>query len=194
MRSELLEYYERELVFLRRMGADFARRYPKVAARLLLDEEKIEDPHVERMIEAFAFLTARVGLKLDDELPEVTEAFLNVLFPHYLSPIPSMAVAQFGYGSTKDKLAAVQTLPREARLNSRPVDGTPCQFRTAFDVQLMPLEMQSAALESPAPKDSRGKYSDCHIRLSLRCYGDGALHELKVAETGKRPEFALVFS
>lgn len=189
MRSELLEYYERELVFLRRMGADFARRYPKVAARLLLDEEKIEDPHVERMIEAFAFLTARVGLKLDDELPEVTEAFLNVLFPHYLSPIPSMAIAQFGYGSTKDKLSAVQTLPREARLNSRPVDGTPCQFRTAYNVQLMPLEMESAALESPAPTDSRGKYSDCHIRLSLRCYGDGALHELKVAETGKRPEF-----
>ena len=67
MRSELLDYYERELIFLRRMGADFARRYPKIASRLLLDEEKIEDPHVERMVEAFAFLSARIGLKLDDE-------------------------------------------------------------------------------------------------------------------------------
>src|SRR5436309_8622482 len=108
MRDELLGYYERELVFLRRMGAEFARRYPKIAARLLLDEEKIEDPHVERMVEAFAFLTARIGLKLDDELPEITEAFLNVLFPHYLAPIPSLAIAQFIYGSSKDKLSSVQ--------------------------------------------------------------------------------------
>ena len=91
MRDELLGYYERELVFLRRMGAEFARKYPKIASRLLLDGEKIEDPHVERMIESFAFLTGRVGLKLDDELPEITESFINLLYPHYLAPIPSMA-------------------------------------------------------------------------------------------------------
>src|SRR3982750_2061710 len=111
MRDELLGYYERELIFLRRMGADFARKYPKIAARLLLDEEKIEDPHVERIVESFAFLTARVGLKLDDELPEITESFLNVLYPHYLAPIPSMAITQFSYGSPKDKLSTVQNLP-----------------------------------------------------------------------------------
>ena len=74
MRDELIGYYERELIFIRRMGAEFARKYPKIAARLLLDEEKVEDPHVERMIEAFAFLSARVGLKIDDELPEITES------------------------------------------------------------------------------------------------------------------------
>ena len=77
MRDELLGYYERELIFLRKMGAEFAKKYPKIATRLQLSEEKVEDPHVERMIEAFAFLTARVGLKLDDELPEITESFLN---------------------------------------------------------------------------------------------------------------------
>lgn len=189
MRSELLDYYERELIFLRRMGADFARRYPKIASRLLLDEEKIEDPHVERMVEAFAFLSARIGLKLDDELPEITESFLNVLFPHYLSPIPSIAISQFVYGYPKDKLSSVQVLPRGSKLLSRPVDGTPCQFRTAFDVPLVPVEVQSAALESAAPTDSRGKYADSHIRISLRCYGDANLHEMKVAETGKPPEF-----
>jgi type VI secretion system protein ImpG len=63
MRDELLGYYERELIFLRRMGADFAKKYPKIAARLLLDEEKIEDPHVERMVESFALLAGRVSLK-----------------------------------------------------------------------------------------------------------------------------------
>lgn len=189
MRDELLGYYERELVFLRRMGADFARKYPKIAARLLLDEEKIEDPHVERMIEAFAFLTGRIGLKLDDELPEITESFLNVLYPHYLAPIPSMAIAQFSFGTPNDKLTAVQRLDRGAKLNSRPVDGTACQFRSAFDVQLAPLEIEAGALESPAPRDGRGKYADSHIRISMRCYGNANLHEMRMGDTGEAPEF-----
>jgi type VI secretion system protein ImpG len=188
MRDELLGYYERELIFLRRMGAEFAAKYPKIAARLHLDEEKIEDPHVERVIEAFAFLAGRIGLKLDDELPEITESFLNLLYPHYLAPIPSMAIAQFSFGSSTDKLTAVQRVEREARLNSRPVDGTPCRFRTAYDVDLAPLELESAALESPAPKDGRGMYADSYIRLSMRCFGDANLSEMIVGGTGKRPE------
>lgn len=185
MRDELLGYYERELVFLRRMGADFARKYPKIAARLQLDEEKIEDPHVERMVEAFAFLTGRIGLKLDDELPEITESFLNVLYPHYLAPIPSMAIAQFNFGSSNDKISSVQRLARGVRLNSRPVDGSPCQFRTAYETSLVPIELLSAALESPAPKDGRGKFAECHIRLSFRCFGDGELREISDGETGE---------
>ncbi len=183
MRDELLGYYERELIFLRRMGADFARKYPKIASRLLLDEEKIEDPHVERMIEAFAFLTGRIGLKLDDELPEITESFINLLYPHYLAPIPSMAIAQFLFGSPNDTVTSVQKLVRGSRLNSRPVDGTPCQFRTTFDTDLVPIELLSAALESPAPKDGRGKFADCFIRLSLRCFGNADLHEYKHGDT-----------
>ncbi len=188
MRDELLGYYERELVFLRRMGAEFANKYPKIAARLQLDEEKIEDPHVERMIEAFAFLSGRIGLKIDDELPEITESFINLLYPHYLAPIPSMAIAQFSFGSPNDKLTSVQKLERGAKLNSRPVDGTPCRFRTAYDVELAPLELESAALESVAPKDARGKYAECHIRLSMRCFGDANLHELVVGDTGQPPK------
>lgn len=189
MRDELLGYYERELIFLRRMGAEFARKYPKIAGRLQLEEEKIEDPHVERIIEAFAFLTGRISLKLEDELPEITESFLNVLYPHYLSPIPSMAITQFSFGSPNDRITAVQMLERGARLNSRPVDGTPCQFRTGFDVQLVPMEIQSAALESNAPKDGRGKYSESHIRLSMRCFGDSNLHEFKVGGTDEPLKF-----
>ena len=189
MRDELLGYYERELVFLRKMGAEFSRRYPKIAARLLLDEEKIEDPHVERMIEAFAFLTGRVSLKLDDELPEITESFLNILYPHYLSPIPSMAITKMSYGSPNDKLTSVQNLKKGSRLSSRPVNGTPCRFRTTYDVQLLPIELEEATLESPAPKDQRGKFVESHIRLSMRCYGNSNLSELKVGDTDKPPEF-----
>jgi type VI secretion system protein ImpG len=188
MRDELLGYYERELVFMRRMGAEFARKYPKIAGRLLLDEDKVEDPHVERMIEAFAFLTARVSLKLDDELPEVTESFLNVLYPHYLAPIPSMSVVQFSYGSPNDMLTAGQRLARGATLNSRPIDGTPCKFRTAYDVDLLPLEIVSAALESPAPKDGRGRFANSSIRISMRCFGGANLRDMKLGATGALPE------
>src|SRR3954463_1342261 len=95
MRDELLLYYERELDYLRKSAAQFAEKHPKVASRLVLEPDKCEDPHVERMLEAFSFLAARVHLKIDDEFPEVTEALLSVLYPHYLRPIPSMSVALF---------------------------------------------------------------------------------------------------
>ena len=98
MRDDLLLYYERELTFLRQMGAEFAAKYPKIASRLVLEPDKCEDPHVERMLEAFAFLAARVHLKIDDEFPEITEALLDILYPHYLRPIPSMSVARVSRG------------------------------------------------------------------------------------------------
>ncbi len=188
MRDELLGYYERELIFLRKMGADFAKKYPKIAARLSLDEEKVEDPHVERMIEAFAYLTARVSLKLDDELPEITESFLNVLYPHYLVPIPSMAISQFAYGSPKDKVTTAQKINHGAKMYSRPVDGTPCRFQTCYDVNLLPLEITEAALESPAPPNAQGVLTDAYLRISLRCYADATLAELKDGETEAPPE------
>jgi type VI secretion system protein ImpG len=186
MRDELLGYYERELVFLRRMGMEFGRKYPKIAGRLLLEEEKCEDPHVERMIEAFAFLAARISLKLADELPEITESFLNVLYPHYLSPIPSMAIAQFIFGSPNDKITSIQRVPRETKLYSRPVEGTPCRFRTAYDLELVPVEILEAVLESPAPTDARGVWSEAQIRISMRCFGDSPLSDLKYGDTGER--------
>lgn len=183
MRDELLGFYERELVFLRRMGAEFSRKYPKIASRLLLDEEKIEDPHVERMIEAFSFLAARVQLKLNDEFPEITESFLNVLYPHYLAPIPSLAIAQFSYGSPNDKVTTMQKVERGTRLASRPVDGTPCRFKTCYDINLAPIEVISATLESNAPTNAQGKWAEAQIRIQMRCYGDSNLHEIKTGDT-----------
>jgi type VI secretion system protein ImpG len=182
MRDELLGFYERELVFLRRMGAEFARKYPKIAARLLLDEEKVEDPHVERMIEAFAFLAARIQLKLDDEFPEITESFLNVLYPHYLAPIPSMAITQFTFGSPNDKITTIQKVERNTRLASRPVDGTPCRFKSCYDVELAPIEVISASLESNAPTNAQGKWAEAQIRIQMRCFGDSNLHEIKTSD------------
>ena len=90
MRDDLLYYYERELTFLRRMGAEFADKYPKVASRLLLEPNKCDDPHVERLLEGFAFLAARVHLKIDDDFSEISEALLQILYPHYIRPLRSM--------------------------------------------------------------------------------------------------------
>ena len=130
MRDELLGYYERELTFLRQLGAEFAEKYPKVASRLLLEPDKCEDPHVERMIEAFAFLTGRIHLKIDDEFPQITESFFNVLYPHYLAPIPSMSIVQFALDRDQAQLTSGYFIERGSILYSRPVKGTPCRFQT----------------------------------------------------------------
>lgn len=180
MRDELLGYYERELTFLRQMGAEFAEKYPKVAGRLLLEPDKCEDPHVERMIEAFAFLTSRVHLKIDDEFPEITESLLNVLYPHYLAPIPSMSIAQFGLDPEQGKLTTGYHIERETTLYSRPVNGTPCRFRTSYPVTLWPLEVATASLESLDPVGARGKWSEAVLRLNLRCLHNTRLADLKV--------------
>src|SRR5690242_4665176 len=134
MADELLTYYNRELAYFRQLGAEFAAKYPKIAGRLLLESDKSEDPHLERLIQAFAFLTARVHHKLDDELPEVTDALLSVLYPHYLAPIPSMSIVQFVVDPDQGKLTTGHPIPRGTPLESKPVSGTPCRFRTCYPV------------------------------------------------------------
>src|SRR4051812_45005316 len=95
MSEELQAYYNGELSFIRRQAAKFAEDHPKIAGRLRLGSDFCDDPHVERLIEAFAYLTARIRHKLDDDLPEISEALLGVLYPHYAAPIPSMSIIQF---------------------------------------------------------------------------------------------------
>lgn len=182
MRDELLGYYERELAFLRQMGAEFAAKYPKIAARLLLEPDKCEDPHVERLIEAFAFLTGRIRLKLDDEFPEITESLLNILYPHYLAPIPSMSIAKFGLDTQQGKLTTGYQIKSGTMLYSRPIQGTPCKFRTCYPITVWPLEVVSASLASNAPPDARGHWEKAFIKISLRCLNNAQLSELKVGE------------
>lgn len=183
MRDELLGYYERELNFLRRIGADFARRYPKVAARLLLEPDKCEDPHVERLIEAVAFMSGRIQLKLDDEFPELTESLLNVLYPHYLAPVPSMSIARFALDAQQGKLTSGYSVPRGTPLFSAPVEGAPCRFRTCYPVTVWPVEVESARLESRDPVDTRGRWSEAVLRLTLRCLNNATLADLANPET-----------
>ncbi|HEY4295678.1 MAG TPA: type VI secretion system baseplate subunit TssF, partial [Paraburkholderia sp.] len=148
--EELLPYYERELSFLRRYSRDFAERYPKIAARLAMSGEHCEDPHVERMIESFALLGARINKKLDDDYPEFTEALLEVLYPHYLRPFPSCSIAQLGTSAALSHLSEPVLVERGTELKSRPIRGVQCRFRTAYDVTLAPIRISEAKYTSVA--------------------------------------------
>ncbi len=181
MADDLLTYYERELSFLRQMGAEFAAKYPKIAARLLLESDASEDPHVERLVQAFAFLAARVHHKIDDEFPEITESLLNVLYPHYLAPIPSVSTVQFVLDPDQGKITSGYDIPKHSKLYSQPVDGSPCRFRTCYPVKLWPLHVEVAALESV---DSRlgvlPRAAVGLIRIELRCLSGIRFAELEL--------------
>jgi len=177
MRDRLEEFYERELFFIRRMAAEFARERPKIADRLAVDRESGEsaDPHVERLIESFAFLTARVRLKLEDEFPELTESLIGLMYPHYLAPIPSLSIAQFHLDPAQGQLSNGFVIPRHSRLNSRTVQGVSCRFRTAYPVTLWPVEIASSYLTAPfgaGVKLPPGlPHVEAMVRLELRLEG-----------------------
>jgi len=154
MSQNLEFFYEQELDFIRNLSGEFARDRPKIADRLLLDASRSQDPHVERMIEAFALIAARVRKKLDDEFPEITEALLQLLYPHYLAPIPSMAIAQFEPDPSQGQLTGGYTIAPRTNLYSPEVKvGTrraaKCRFRTAYPVTLWPLRVQEARMQLP---------------------------------------------
>ena len=182
MRDELLEYYERELTFLRRSGAEFARKYPRVASRLLLEPTKCDDPHVERMLEGFAFLAARVHLKIDDDFPEITEALLNVIYPHYIRPLPSMSVVEFRLDPEQGQLASGFPIPRDTPLYSRPVGGAPCRFRTCYDTTLWPVTVEEAAWVAPHELKPAVRATDAvgAIRLVLQCLPEVSFADLQL--------------
>ena len=142
MSDLLLQHYNQELSFVRQLAAQFAEAHPKIAGRLRLTRDTCDDPHVERLIEAFAYLTARVRHKLDDDFPELSEALLGVLWPHYTAPIPSMAIVQFELDPAQNKLVAGHTVPRHAELETEPIDGEPCRFRTAYPASLWPISVR----------------------------------------------------
>ena len=168
MRDELLLYYERELAYLREMGALFAEKYPKIASRLVLEPSKqSEDPHVERLMESFAFLAARVHLKLDDDFPEITEALLGIVYPHLIRPIPSMAIVEFEVDVEQGKLTTGLKISRETTLYSRPVGGVPCKFRTCYDTTLWPVTVTAAEWKSPDRLQPALKASDSPFALRL---------------------------
>ncbi|MGH7578939.1 MAG: type VI secretion system baseplate subunit TssF [Gemmatimonadales bacterium] len=183
MRDDLLYYYERELTFLRRMGAEFAGRYPKVASRLQLEPDKCEDPHTERLLEGFAFLAARVHLKIDDDFPEITESFLNVIYPHYVRPLPAMSLVEFQLDPEQGKLTTGYRIPRDTLMYSRPVGGVPCKFKSCYDTTLWPLVVSAAQWQtpdrlSPPVKDLEASAA---LRLEFQCLPELTFEKLELS-------------
>ncbi|MGI9013139.1 MAG: type VI secretion system baseplate subunit TssF [Phycisphaerales bacterium] len=147
MDERLLRHYNRELQHLREMGGEFAREFPKIAGRLGLEDLECADPYVERLLEGFAFLAARVQLQMEAEFPRFTQYMFETMYPHYLSPTPSMGVVQFVPDLSQGSLAEGPIVARGSQLRSQPPQGsrTRCTFTTAHDVQLWPLEIVEAA-------------------------------------------------
>lgn len=150
--DELLPHYERELALLRRSMHDFAARYPKIAARLGLTDGEITDPHVGRLLQTFALLGARIGVRLDDDYPRFSRALIDTLFPEQLRPIPSCSIAQFHVGTASSQLTAPLTVARGTELEDR---SGACRFRTGYEVTLAPIAIEAvhivpASAASPA--------------------------------------------
>jgi len=153
MDPRLLRYYNSELAYLREMGGEFARAFPKIAGRLSLDEFECADPYVERLLEGFSFLAARVQLKIDEEFPRFTQHLLERVYPDYLSPAPSMTLVRFQPDLQDPSLADGFVLPRHSVLRSRlgKESQTACEYRTAHPITLWPIELTAVDyLPSPA--------------------------------------------
>jgi type VI secretion system protein ImpG len=175
MDPRLLAYYERELRHLAEMCGEFAQAYPKVAGRLSLEgfvkEFQCPDPYVERLLEGFAYMAARVQLKVDAEYPRFTEALLNMVYPDYLAPLPSMGIVQVQPDLSQGSLRDGIVLPRGTMLNGLlgKNDQTACEYRTAHAVTLWPVAIEAASyLPSTAALNALGASPIRRVKAGLR--------------------------
>lgn len=142
-RDRFLNYYNNELRYLRNAGQSFAKRYPKIARRLELSDAVSPDPHTERLLESFAFMTARLSQEIDDRFPELATTLLGVLYPHLINPLPAMAIAQFQPDLSKVKQTVGYVLNKETSLFTYTDQGVVCRFRTIYPVTLWPVTVQA---------------------------------------------------
>lgn len=143
-----LRYYDAEMRYLLEAGEEFARAHPEQAAMLNLDKAGARDPYVERLFEGFAFLMGRLREKLDDDLPELTEGLVSLLWPHYLRTIPSMSVVEFT--PVWREMKEPMRIARGFEVNSRPIGekGTRCRYTTTKEITLQPLALDHARLST----------------------------------------------
>jgi type VI secretion system protein ImpG len=169
MSEDLLRYFDRELRFLQKLAADFASDNPKVGLRLRIAGEKVEDPHVRRLLEGVAFLNARVRRKLDDEFPELASGLLALLYPHFLAITPSFSIVQF---VAKSDLGGAWRARRGLELETEPVEDTRCRYRTCYPVDAWPIRVAGARLHPTpfqAPKTSAAGEAEAVLELRLEC-------------------------
>jgi len=189
MDALFLDHYDRELAYLRELGGEFADQYPKIAGRLGMDGFSCADPFVERLLEGFAFMAARVQRRLDSEFPQLTRGLLDTVFPHYSRPIPSAGIFQFLPDMDSSSLAAGYTVPAGTRLLSELAPGqqTPCRFDTTSPVQLWPIRITEAELFTrenavgyPLPRDFHTQGLRSGLRFNLEVLGGLQLRDIEL--------------
>jgi type VI secretion system protein ImpG len=189
MDPRLLKHYNNELHFMHEMGAEFAHSYPKIAARLGIENEQCADPYVERLLEGFAFLTARVQLKIEEEFPKFCQQLLNMVYPDFLAPRPSMALVCMSPDSNDSSTAEGFLLERGTHLRSGLGADmqTSCVYTIAQDVTLYPLEVVRA--EYLGNRSSLAKLGikpqrkvTAGIRIELNTLGGTTLADLDMDE------------
>ncbi|MBZ8141138.1 type VI secretion system baseplate subunit TssF [Rubrivivax gelatinosus] len=185
MDPQLTRLYQDELLYLKELGQEFAREHPKIAARLGLEGMEVADPYVERLLEGFAFLTARVRLKLDAEQPQLIAQLLEALYPGFLAPLPSMMVARLLVDPSDPNLVQGHRVPRGSALHATLARGqdTFCEFRTAAELTLWPLEIVQVQYFSQAPDLGLGRWPPARdarggLRIRLRAGQGLSMHEL----------------
>ncbi len=167
MADALLPYYDRELAAIRKLAGEFAEANPKVAGRLRITADAVDDPHVERLLEGVAFLAARVQHRLDDDSADLSDALLELLCPHLLAPVPSMTTVQL---LPKPEARGASRVARGTPLLTQPVRGESLQYRTCHDTVLWPLAIEKARLSGlplPAPANPHAPRAAAVLRLSL---------------------------
>lgn len=181
MTPSLETYFERELAFLFDSREAFQKRYPAEAGRLMPDRTKVPDPHLDRFIEGFAAICGRIHRKLDDELPELTESLAQVMYPHLLRPIPSMAIAQINLDPVELPPVEGTLIPKHSPLRS-PMVGKPsvaCRMRTGYDVTLWPIDVSEAQIVR-GPFVGAPPRTIAALRIQLECLGGRKFSELKL--------------
>ncbi|MEW5290575.1 type VI secretion system baseplate subunit TssF [Erwinia papayae] len=188
MDHKFLDYYNHELTFMREMSREFADKHPKIAARLGMRGIEVADPYVERLIEAFCFLSARTQIKLDAEFPKFTRRLLDIVYPNYNSPTPSMGVVQLTPNLKEGDLTHGYLVPKNSAFYTRilPGENSRCEFRSGQEVTLWPIEMTEARLTSIPPdlpnlEKYRIAYSKLKgaLRIKLKLQGDKTFSQLE---------------
>jgi len=188
MDPRLLEYYNQELIYMRELAGEFAQAHPKIARRLGMQAGEVADPYVERLIESFCFMSARMQIKLDAEFPRFTGRLLDVLYPNYVAPTPSMAVARLYPSRTEGNLVDGFPIARGTAFTARIPAGetTACEFRSGQDITIYPLEIGEARLTGIPPDiPALDSYVPAHtqvrgaLRLRLRTTGEAKISRLR---------------
>jgi len=149
----LIDHFQREMTALRDLAASYTENHPNQASLVS------GDPGVGRTFEGFAFLIAKLRLKLDDDNPEIIHDLIDALQPNYLRPVPATTIIVF---TPKPNCRTSQVIPVGTELKSIPVDGTACRFTTRYPVEIHPLSLLDATYARPP-----GKSASITLKLKL---------------------------